>query len=89
MLDASTGFSSFLVQTTTTAAAPVDAATWELRSGDFDGDGRDDLYLLHRDDAGATSVHVLGAASGFSSYLLQTRTALPATLDPVWSSPGS
>lgn len=88
VLDAATGFATFAVQTPI-ASAPLDAATWDVRTGDQDGDGRDDLYLVDRDDEGSTSVHVLGAATGFSSYLLETRTALPATTDPTWAPPAS
>jgi hypothetical protein len=88
VLDAATGFATFLVQTTTAAPA-LDPSTWDVRAGDQNADGRDDLYLLHRDDAGSTSVHVLDAATGFTTYLLETRTALPATLDPAWAHPES
>lgn len=88
VLDAASGFSSFLVRTTT-ASPPLDPTAWDVVTGDQDGDGRDDLGLVHRDDGGFTSLHVLDAASGFSAYSLETRTALAATLDPAWARVGS
>ncbi|QBX54501.1 glycosyl hydrolase family protein [Nocardioides seonyuensis] len=88
VLDAVSGFSSFLVRTTT-ASPPLDPIGWDTVTGDHDGDGRDDLALVQRDDGGVTSLHVLSAASGFSAYSLETRTALTTTLDPAWSRVGS
>jgi len=69
---------------TFTAAPAVDPATWSVSTADHDGDGRDDLVLVNR--AGTmTEVHALSAASGFTSYLLQTATALGPTGDDTWS----
>lgn len=83
VLDAKTGFTTFLAQTFTAALA-VDPATWSVSTADHNGDGRDDLVMVNR--AGATTeVHALDAATGFSSYLLQTGTALGATTDPSWT----
>jgi hypothetical protein len=83
VLDAETGFTTFLAQTFTAAPA-VDPATWSVTTADHNGDGRDDLMLLNR--AGTmTEVHALDAATGFSSYLLQTATALGPTTDEAWT----
>ena len=83
VLDAETGFTTFLAQTFTAAPA-VDPATWSVSTTDHNGDGRDDLMMVNR--AGATTeVHTLDAATGFSTYLLQTATALGPTSDPTWT----
>ncbi|WP_165821204.1 family 16 glycosylhydrolase [Nocardioides gansuensis] len=83
VLDAATGFSSFVIQATTPSGA-LDPAAWSVTTGDANADGRDDLYLLARDSGGVTAAHVLDAASGFTAYHLEAATALPATTDPSW-----
>ncbi|WP_104107918.1 FG-GAP-like repeat-containing protein [Nocardioides sp. 616] len=83
VLDARTGFQTFLTQTATALTAP-DLATWKFTVGDYNDDGRADLYALDRDDNGLTAVHVLDAATGFESFLTQTTTALHQTTDPAW-----
>jgi hypothetical protein len=76
VLDAATDFSRFLLQTGTALQSTADPV-FELEAGDFDGDRRDDLYLIVRNgSSGMTEVHVLGAASDFSELLIQTATAL-------------
>ncbi len=83
VLDAKTGFTTFLAQTFTAAPA-MDPATWVASTVDQNADGRDDLMLVNR--AGATTeVHSLDAATGFSTYLLQTATALGPTADDTWT----
>ncbi|WP_457206892.1 FG-GAP-like repeat-containing protein [Nocardioides sp. P5_C9_2] len=83
VLDAKTAFTTFLAQTYTVALA-VDPATWTVSAADPNGDGRDDLMLVNR--AGTTTeVHALDAATGFSTYLLQTGTALGPTSDDTWT----
>ena len=83
VLDARTGFQSFLTQTSTALVAE-DLATWKFTVGDHNDDGRADLYALDRDDNGLTAVHVLDAATGFQTFLTQTTTALHQTTDPSW-----
>jgi hypothetical protein len=83
VLDAKTGFTTFLAQTYTAAPA-VDPGTWSVSAADPNGDGRDDLLMVNK--AGATTeVHALDAATGFSTYLLQTATALGPTADDTWT----
>jgi hypothetical protein len=83
VLDAETGFTTFLAQTFTAAPA-VDPATWSMSTADQNGDGRDDLMMVNR--AGTmTEVHTLDAATGFSTYLLQTATAMGPTSDDTWT----
>ncbi|WP_181312508.1 family 16 glycosylhydrolase [Nocardioides campestrisoli] len=83
VLDGSTGFQTVLTRTSTAMPA-LDPATWTATWGDHDGDGRVDLQLVDRDDAGRTSVHVLSAASGFAEFLVQQASPLGATTDPAW-----
>jgi hypothetical protein len=86
VLDAETGLTTFLAQTFTAAPA-VDPATWSVSTADQNGDGRDDLMMVNR--AGATTeVHILDAATGFTTYLLQTATVLGPTSDPTWTVAG-
>jgi hypothetical protein len=83
VLDAETGLTTFLAQTFTSAPA-VDPASWSASTADHNGDGRDDLMMVNR--AGTTTeVHALDAATGFSTYLLQTATAMGPTSDDTWT----
>lgn len=88
VLDAATGFTTYLAQTPTVAPA-FDGATWSVSTTDHNGDGRDDLALVDRDADGATVVHVLDAATGFTTFLAQVATPLGATSDPTWTIPDS
>ena len=84
MLDSATGFQTELADADT-AGAVARPGRWQVATGDYDFDGRDDLYLVDLQSDGRTAVHVLDAATGFTSFLAQTFTAAPA-LDPdTWS----
>lgn len=83
VLDAATGFTTALVAGTTVAPA-LPERPWQFEVGDYDGDGRDDLYAINRRDRGRTSVHVLDAADGFQSFLSQTYTTAPALDRAAW-----
>ncbi len=83
VLDAQTGFTTWLAQTAT--AAPALDSTWTATVTDDNGDGRDDLVLVDRDADGATETHALDAATGFATYTRQLRTALGPTTDGTWT----
>lgn len=84
VLDSSTGFQTELTDALTAAPA-LDPARWQVTTGDYDFDGRDDLYLVDLQSDGRTAVHVLDAETGFTTYLAQTFTAAPAVDPGTWS----
>lgn len=69
---------SFSTGFTLTAAT---ISQWWVLAGDYDRDGRADLYLLRMSATGtrSTEVHVLSAASRFRTYVMHTGTALHET----------
>lgn len=80
ILSAASGFKHFAKQIGTGLHSTANAPTYDLRTGDFDNDGRTDIYVVRRDGAGAMSeVHVLSAASNFQRFVLNVKSALAAT----------
>jgi hypothetical protein len=55
------------------------ASTFAFGLGDHDHDGRLDLYAIKYAGASSTEVHVLSGASGFTSFIRSTATALHKT----------
>ena len=63
--------SSTLLQT----SAPLEA--WSFAVGDYNRDGKHDLYALHKDTQNAAALYILDGAHNFKTWLLQT--TLPFT----------
>lgn len=84
VLSGASSFQRFLLQTRTAMGVTTNPV-FELEVGDHDGDGRADVYLLHRSDTGRTAVHVLPAANNFQAYSVHALSAMHATTDPVWT----
>lgn len=72
-------FSSFLLHTGT-ALGPANHSCRFL-VGDYDRDGKPDIYFILKNNTGSnkTEVHVLSGASNFSQFILHTGTALEMT----------
>ena len=83
ILNASGGYASFLYQIPT--ALPQAGSDWSFAAGDFDNDGKSDLYCIYKAGASGTEVHVLSAASGFATYVCQRVTAIGNTNSPDWN----
>lgn len=82
VLDASTGFQTTLADVDLPVPSlPRDR--WRVAVGDYDFDGRDDLYLVDTQAGDHTAVHVLSARTEFMSWLAQTPTTAPP-LDATW-----
>lgn len=72
-------FKTFLLRTKTVMASAGSTPAWEFAVGDYNQDGKPDIYGVRKNAAsGSTEVHVLNGATKFQSYLLQTRSALGA-----------
>lgn len=84
VLDAASNFQTFSIHTRTALPA-LSGTKWTLDAGDYDLDGRADIYGINPDDGGRTAVHVLSPTTNFQSFTMQTRSALPATTDPIWA----
>ena len=70
-------FQVFLLQTS--IPIPIaDARYYDFGIGDFDGDGKPDLFCIKKSSTGTGTleVHILSGASNYQDFLLQTGTAL-------------
>ena len=83
VLSAASSFQSFTLHTLTPLGAATDP-NWQFDIGDYDRDGRGDLFALYKNDRGQTAVHVLSATSNFQVWTLHTLSALQRTDDPIW-----
>lgn len=83
VLDASTSFQTRLADVDLQVPA-LSRDRWRIAVGDYDFDGRDDLYLVDTRAGALTAVHVLSARTEFMSWLAQTNTVAPA-LDATWT----
>jgi hypothetical protein len=79
VLSARSGY-SYVAAQGTTPLGPTDSS-YAFAVADWDGDGKPDLFVIHR-VATATEVSVLSGASGFQTSLLQV--SLPK-MDGAWS----
>lgn len=80
LLSAASNFRNFLLQTPTALQPTGAGGETEFLVGDYNRDGRPDLYVIARlGGTGTTEVHVLNGANNFSTWLLHTATALQAT----------
>jgi C1A family cysteine protease len=65
---------------TGTPLTAADVPNFDFAVGDYNGDGKPDLYCLKRTNAGTNSleVHVLSGASNYQQFILHTGTPLTA-----------
>ena len=80
------GYTSVLLQKATALAATGIDQRWIFRVGDYNRDGKLDLYAIDRKGAsGKTEIHVLNGADNFATFLAHRTSALPATgADYTW-----
>jgi len=80
ILNGANGFSTYLLTTRGTAEPPTDGR-YEFGCGDYNRDGKPDLFLIKKSgcDTHSTEVHVLDGANQFQSYLLHTGTPMSET----------
>lgn len=84
VIDAASGFRQYTLHTRTALPA-LQGTDWGLDAGDFDGDGRAEVYAIDPADGGRTAVHVLSPTKNFQEFTLQTKTALPETTHALWA----
>jgi WD40 repeat protein len=79
VLDGATNFSTPLLETGTMLHEADDRFDFEV--GDWNGDGRQDLFAIMKSQTGtgSTEVHIYDGATNFSSALLETGTGLGET----------
>jgi hypothetical protein len=87
ILNGANNFQSFLLQTATALGPTGTDSQWVFDLGDYNGDGKLDLYgiLKANSGSGRTEVYILNGANIFQSFLLQTATVLgPTGTDSQW-----
>ncbi|RZA34149.1 MAG: hypothetical protein EOP92_17190 [Lysobacteraceae bacterium] len=85
VLNAATGFQTYLLQTGTVLARSGTNNSWKFDLADANGDGILDLFAISKAGTTATEVHVMNGAGGFKTYLSNTSTILGKTgTDNLW-----
>lgn len=81
ILDGSTQFQSFLLQTD----IPLGETNLDtnFQVGDYNGDNKPDLYFIKKQAEGKTEVHVLSGSSGYQQFILHKRTPLNSVGEDV------
>ncbi|HEX8538231.1 MAG TPA: SH3 domain-containing protein [Cystobacter sp.] len=70
VLDGATNFQTFLLHAATGLHNTGTDLTWVFLVGDYNGDGRKDLYAVNKNANGKMDVHVLNGADNFKTFLL-------------------
>ena len=85
VLSAASNFNAFSLHTPT-PLHQTNRANWQFDAGDWEGDGRDDLYAIGmKGGSNSTEVHILNAAAyGFRAFSLHTPTPLHQTNEAGW-----
>lgn len=76
ILGESSGYKTFTQHAATALAMTGAGNDWAFLSGDYNNDGKIDLYVVKRNGASRTEVHVLNGADKFRTYLLHASTVL-------------
>ncbi len=87
ILNGANQYQSFLYETGTALAETGASADWMFLKGDYNLDGKSDIYAIRKANTGTgtTEVHILNGNGNFQSWLLQTGTALAQTgTDGQW-----
>ena len=76
ILNGADNYQSFLLHTGTKLEEPK--TKYEFGIGDYNGDGKDDIYALKKSATGtlSTEIHILNGDNNYQSFLLQTGTKL-------------
>lgn len=85
ILDGSSGYGRFLEQ----RSLPLETGShFSFCTGDYNGDGRPDLYALKRKQTGTgtTEIHVLNGANGYQNFLQQSGVKLESGDNFVFAS---
>ncbi len=78
MLNGSSNFQDYILETVTALGETGDNVVFSM--GDYNGDGHDDLFAIQTNatTSNMVEVHVLDGANNYHSFLLETKTVLPA-----------
>lgn len=77
VLDGSEDFGTFLLEADSALEAVGVGWEWAFSAGDFDSDGRADVYAVHNQPVGGgkATIQVLGGSSDYGEFLVQVDTA--------------
>lgn len=85
VLNGADRFRSFLLHTATALLPTGNENDWIFRIGNYNRDGRPDVYVIARNGETGTEVHVLDGATNFRSYLAHIATPMPRSgTDGSW-----
>jgi hypothetical protein len=87
-MDGANQYKSYLLNAETALGSQGTDGRWLFVLGDYNGDGRPDLYGINKIGTGAgdrTEVHIMDGANQYKSYLLNAETALGSSgVDGRW-----
>lgn len=85
ILNGAGNFQSYLLNTQTLMAQTGSDYVWDFKLGDYNLDGKLDIYGIKRTGTTGTELHIMNGNGGFKAYLLNTTSALPPTgNDGTW-----
>ncbi|HEX8823208.1 MAG TPA: hypothetical protein VF794_24980, partial [Archangium sp.] len=73
------GFKTFLAHIATYLGVTGTDSSWAFAAGDYNRDGKKDLYAIKKNTTSQTEIHVLNGADGYQSMLTQVATVLQYT----------
>jgi hypothetical protein len=78
ILSGASNYQTFLVETGTPITQADAAANFNFAVGDYNGDGKPDLYCLKHSNTGTgkLEVHILSGASNYQTFLVETGTPI-------------
>lgn len=87
ILDGATNYSTFLGHYSTGLGAVQGALAWTFDLGDYNHDGKPDLYVFQKvgGASGRTELHVFNGADGFTTHLIDAAMPMPPEgADDAW-----
>jgi len=79
VLNGADGFKTFLANIATYLGVTGTDSSWVFVAGDYNNDGKKDLYAIKKATTSKTEVHVLNGANGYQSMLTQVASVLQYT----------
>ncbi len=83
VLNGATLYQDFLMERASALGSIGEGPDWTIRAGDYNGDGRVDLYAIRQEGTvgGKAELHILDGSAEYQRFLLESATILPAATE--------